>query len=105
MRPPQPSLISPQLTPRSAQLVGTQLTHSLFTHCSPGAQVPHSTRAPVQACVIAPQFLPCATHSAGGGVGRQTPCVQVSLAEQPPPPVLQSSVPPQPSLMVPHSAP
>jgi hypothetical protein len=47
--PPQPSSISPQLTPFSAQLVGTQLVHMLLTHFSPCGQLPQLTCAPLHA--------------------------------------------------------
>jgi hypothetical protein len=75
--PPQPSLISPQLTPFSAQLVGTQLVHSLLMHDSPAGQVPQLPAAPEHAFAMLPQFLPCAVHSAGGAVGRQWPLTQL----------------------------
>src|SRR5688500_13575902 len=92
--PPQPSLIWPQVMPFSAQLVGTQLVHTLFRHVSPAAHTPQFTASPEQACEIEPQFLPCATHSAGGGVGTHLPCWQMLPALQVPPAPPQVSVPP-----------
>src|SRR5690349_24295041 len=99
---PQPSLTLPQFFPCDAHVLGTQLLQTLSTQNSPSAQLPHGTMAPVHGLVTVPQFFPWRLHSAGGEAGLQTLFTHVSVAGHPLP---QVSVPPQPSEMVPHSAP
>ena len=99
---PHPSLTVPQFFPRDAQVLGMQLLQTLSTQNSPSAQVPHETGAPVHELITVPQFFPWRLHSAGGDAGLQTFFTHVSVAGHPLP---QVSIPPQPSEMVPHSAP
>jgi hypothetical protein len=92
----------PQFFPWEAHVFGTQLLQTLSTQSSPSAHTPQVTGAPVQGLVTVPQFFPCRLHSPGGDAGLQALLTQVSVAGQPLP---QVSIPPQPSEIVPHSAP
>ena len=101
-----PSGVSPQVSPRAAQVVGTQtpVPHWLGA-CAPQLwvppQLPHDSVSP-QPSGIDPQFAPCVVH-----VVAWHPHL---LAVPAPPQVFgagqapQSRVPPQPSLAEPHSA-
>jgi hypothetical protein len=79
-------------------------------HTWPVVQSPQWIVLPVHALVMSPHCLPCAMHSSGVAFGSQrfamprTP--QLSPALQPKPAtVSQFTVPPQPSVMIPHSTP
>jgi hypothetical protein len=99
---PQPSLTVPQFLPCEAHVFGTQLLQTLSTQSSPSAHTPQMTGVPVQGLVTVPQFFPWRLHSPGGDAGLQTLLTQVSVVGQPLPHV---RIPPQPSEIVPHSAP
>jgi hypothetical protein len=99
---PQASLTVPQFLPCDAHVFGMQLLQILSTQSSPSAHVPQMTGAPLQGLVTVPQFFPWRLHSPGGDAGLQTLLTHVSVAGQPLP---QVRMPPQPSEIVPHSAP
>jgi hypothetical protein len=92
----------PQSLPCDAHVFGTQLLQTLSTQNSPSAHTPQLTGAPVHGLVMVPQFFPWRLHSPGGDAGLHTLLTQVSVVGQPLPHV---KMPPQPSEIVPHSAP
>ena len=100
--PPHPSEPEPHWNASSAHVFGLQLRQTLSTQFSPSAQLPQLTGAPVHALVIVPQFLPRRLHSSGGGVTTQWLATHDSVVMHPLP---QANVPPQPSEILPHSAP
>lgn len=101
--PPQPSAAVPQVSPCSLQLLGVQAVQLPPEQTSPGRQLPQLAAAPVQGSLTCPQFLPSSWQAGGVIGGRQRLFRQTSPPVQPAP--AQSSVAPQPSLIVPHSTP
>ncbi len=76
----------------------------------PLAHWPHWIICPVQVLVIDPQFLPRATHSSGVSAGSHRLASPATpqlwpLGQPRPGTVSQSTVPPQPFVMMPHWAP